>query len=137
VRARDGTTGGGATLTRRGAQIQGYPTREGGSDKSIGDNRMTRAEYDGDNPLRLADEIDAALTKYGLGSDRRICKAIHFFEGELHSSLNACAVPARRRSQSSRLAALTEWPDRKKLRNTLSSLTESPDARPPSEACTY
>ena len=44
---------------------------------------MTRAEYDGDNPLRLADEIDAALTKYGLGSDRRICKAIHFFEGEL------------------------------------------------------
>jgi hypothetical protein len=45
---------------------------------------MTRAEYDGDNPLRLADEIDAALTKYGLGSDRRICKAIHFFEGELH-----------------------------------------------------
>jgi hypothetical protein len=44
---------------------------------------MTRAEYDGDNPLRLANEIDTALAKYGLGSDRRVCKAIHFFEGEL------------------------------------------------------
>ena len=44
---------------------------------------MTSAEYDGDNPLRLANEIDAALAKYGLGSDHRMCKAIHFFEGEL------------------------------------------------------
>ena len=44
---------------------------------------MTRAEYDGDNPLRLANEVDAALAKYGRGSDRRMCKAIHFFEGEL------------------------------------------------------
>ena len=42
---------------------------------------MTRAEYDGDNPLRLANEVDAALAKYGFGSDRRMCKAIHFFEG--------------------------------------------------------
>ena len=40
---------------------------------------MTRTEYDGENPLRLADEIDAALAKYGPGSDRRMCKAIHFF----------------------------------------------------------
>ena len=30
------------------------------------DTRMTSAEYDGDNPLRLANEIDAALAKYGL-----------------------------------------------------------------------
>src|SRR5262249_47462611 len=44
---------------------------------------MTRTEYDGDNPLRLANEIDAALAKYGLGTERRMCKAIHFFEGEL------------------------------------------------------
>ena len=44
---------------------------------------MTRVEYDGDNPLRLADEIEAALAKYGFGSDHRMCKAIHFFEGEL------------------------------------------------------
>ena len=44
---------------------------------------MTRVEYDGANPLRLANEIEAALAKYGLGSDRRMCKAIHFFEGEL------------------------------------------------------
>jgi hypothetical protein len=98
VGARAGRNhGGGATLTRRGAQIQGYPTREGGSDKSIGDNRMTRAEYDGDNPLRLADEIDAALTKYGLGSDRRMCKAIHFFEGELRliAECLRCAGPQK------------------------------------------
>ncbi len=56
---------GGKTLTRRGAQI------------------MTSAGYDGDNPLRLANEIDAALAKYGLGNDHRMCKAIRFFEGEL------------------------------------------------------
>jgi hypothetical protein len=40
---------------------------------------MTRVEYDGANPLRLANEIEAALAKFGLGSDRRMCKAIHFF----------------------------------------------------------
>jgi hypothetical protein len=92
VGARAGRNhGGAATLTRRGAQIQGYPTR--------------------------ADEIDAALTKYGLGSDRRST----FLRANYASSLNAWAAPARRRSQSSRLAALTDWPDRKKLRNTLSS----------------
>jgi hypothetical protein len=45
---------------------------------------MTTVKYDGDNPLRLANEIEAALAKYGgRGSDRRMCKAIHFFEGEL------------------------------------------------------
>jgi hypothetical protein len=58
---------------------------------------MTRAEYDGDNPLRLADEIDAALAKYGLGSDRRMCKAIHFFEGELRLIVEClrCAGPQK------------------------------------------
>ena len=58
---------------------------------------MTRAEYDGDNPLRLADEIDAALAKYGLGSDRRMCKAIHFFEGELRliAECLRCAGPRK------------------------------------------
>src|SRR5262245_39564232 len=50
---------------------------------SIGDNPMTKVEYYGDNPLRLANEIDAALAKYGSGSDHHMCKAIHFFEGEL------------------------------------------------------
>jgi hypothetical protein len=30
---------------------------------------MSRVEYDGDNPLRLANEIEAALAKYGVGSD--------------------------------------------------------------------
>ena len=28
----------------------------------------TSVEYDGDNPLRLAEEIDAALDKYGLAT---------------------------------------------------------------------
>ena len=84
---------------------------------------MTSAEYDGDNPLRLANEIDAALAKYGLGSDHRMCKAIHFFEGELRLIAECLRVVlARRRSQSRRPAALTEWPHEKKLRNTLSSL---------------
>jgi len=41
------------------------------------------AEYDGDNPLRLAEEIDAALDKSGLGNDRRLLTSIKFFEGEL------------------------------------------------------
>jgi hypothetical protein len=81
---------------------------------------MTRTEYDGENPLRLADEIDAALAKYGPGSDRRMCKAIHFFEGELRL-IAECLSLARRRSQSSRPARLTEWPHGKKLRNTLSN----------------
>src|SRR5262249_49084906 len=45
-----------------------------------------------------------------------------FLRANYALSLNACAAPARRTSQSSRPAALTEWPHRKKLRNTLSSL---------------
>jgi hypothetical protein len=58
---------------------------------------MTSAEYDGDNPLRLANEIDAALGKYGLGSDHRMCKAIHFFEGELRliAECLRCAGPQK------------------------------------------
>ena len=58
---------------------------------------MTSAEYDGDNPLRLANEIDAALAKYGLGSDHRMCKAIHFFEGELRliAECLRCAGPQK------------------------------------------
>src|SRR5215831_19822710 len=35
-------------------------------------------EYDGDNPLRLAEEIDAALGKNGLGNDRRLLTSIKF-----------------------------------------------------------
>jgi len=58
---------------------------------------MTSAEYDGDNPLRLANEIDAALAKYGLGNDHRMCKAIHFFEGELRLIVEClrCAGPQK------------------------------------------
>src|SRR5215831_10182789 len=56
-------------------------------------------EYDGDNPLRLANEIDAALAKYGRGSDHHMCKAIHFFEGELRliAECLRCAGPAEPR----------------------------------------
>jgi hypothetical protein len=70
----------GPTLTRHGAQI-----------------RMTSAEYAGDNPLRLANEIDAALAKYGLGNDHRMCKAIHFFERELRliAECLRCAGPQK------------------------------------------
>jgi len=58
---------------------------------------MTRVEYDGDNPLRLANEIEAALAKYGSGSDHRMCKAIHFFEGELRliAECLRCAGPPK------------------------------------------
>ena len=63
---------------------------------------MTRAEYDGDNPLRLANEIDAALAKYGLGSDHRMCQAIHFFEGELRliAECLRCVGPLKVTKQS-------------------------------------
>jgi hypothetical protein len=37
---------------------------------------MTNPEYDGDNPLRLANEIDAALAKYGLGNDHRMSRRV-------------------------------------------------------------
>jgi hypothetical protein len=43
----------------------------------------TSVEYDGDNPLRLAEEIDAALDKYGLGNNRPISQGSNSFEGEL------------------------------------------------------
>jgi len=59
--------------------------------------RMTSVEYAGDNPLRLANEIDAALAKYGLGNDHRMCKAIYFFEGELRliAECLRCAGPQK------------------------------------------
>ena len=75
------------------------------------DTRMTSAEYDGDNPVRLANEIDAALAKYGLGNDHRMCKAIHFFEGELRLIAECLRVVlARRRSQSNGPAAQGQRP---------------------------
>ena len=64
---------------------------------SIGDNPMTKVEYDGDNPLRLANEIETALAKHGSGSDHRMCKAIYFFEGELRliAECLRCAGPPK------------------------------------------
>jgi hypothetical protein len=77
------------------------------------DTRMTSAEYDGDNPLRLANEIDAALAKYGLGNDHRMCNAIHFFEGELRliAECLRCAGPqkvAKQRPGSTRPASTSK-----------------------------
>jgi len=92
-RPRERNHGGDATLQR-------HPTREGGSVPVTiehGDHPMSRVEYDGDNPLRLANEIEAALVKYGVGSDHRMCKAIHFFEGELRliAECLRCAGPQK------------------------------------------
>ena len=75
----------GPFFASRAAQLRKWagPLLRGGPPLNIGDDPMTKVEYDGDNPLRLANEIEAALAKYGSGSDHRMCKAIHFFEGEL------------------------------------------------------
>jgi hypothetical protein len=104
--AESGTT----AATRRYSAIQG---REGGSEPMTiehGDTPMSRVEYDGDNPLRLANEIEAALVKYGVGNDHRMCKAIHFFEGELRliAECLRCAGPqkvAKRPRNSTRRVA--------------------------------
>jgi hypothetical protein len=66
---------------------------------------MTGVEYDGDNPLRLANEIEAALAKYGFGSDHRMCKAIHFFEGELRLIAECLRCAADRRVIDTTVAA--------------------------------
>jgi len=60
-------------------------------------NRLTSVEYDGDNPLRLAEEIDAALDKYGLSNNRHMFTRIKFFEGELRLIANClrCAGPQK------------------------------------------
>jgi hypothetical protein len=82
------------------------------ADYKIGHSH-TGAAYDGDNPLRLAKEIDATLDKYGLGNKHHLFKSIKFFEDELRPIATVCAARDRRRSQSSRAAVLTAWPRRK------------------------
>ena len=91
--AESGTT----AATRRYSAVQ---RARGGSEPvtiEYGNSPMSRVEYDGDNPLRLANEIEAALVKYGVGSDHRMCKAIHFFEGELRPIAEClrCAGPQK------------------------------------------
>jgi hypothetical protein len=39
--------------------------------------------YSGDDPARLASEIEMALRAYGRNGERRLLTAIDFFEGEL------------------------------------------------------
>jgi hypothetical protein len=54
----------------------------------------TSVEYDGDDSLRLAEEIDAALDKYGLGNNRRIFTGRDQCPGSRASargSLDTCA----------------------------------------------
>jgi hypothetical protein len=40
-------------------------------------------EYSGEDPLRLATEIENALRRYARGDDHRMLSVIEFFEGEL------------------------------------------------------
>jgi hypothetical protein len=85
------------------------------------------AEYDGDNPLRLAEEIDAALDKNGLGNDRRLLTSIKFFEGELRVIADClrCAGPQSAKPPRCRFTFAT--PHRLKL--VLHFHTDRPDAR--------
>ena len=67
-------------IKRGAAQMQARPrhTRLPGQLPSM----TTGGEYC-DNPLRLANEIDAAPAKHGLAKDRHVITSIKFFEGEL------------------------------------------------------
>jgi len=57
--------------------------------------RRTRSEseiadhYAGDDPARLASEIESALAQEGRGIERRTFRALTFFEGELRLILRA------------------------------------------------
>src|SRR5258708_37431047 len=66
--------------TGRGADVGAAQTHKAtqGSCHSM----TTGGEYC-DNPLRLANEIDAALAKHGLAKDRHLITSIKLFEGEL------------------------------------------------------
>jgi len=78
-------------IKRGAAQIQGYPEARGQRP-----SMTTGGEYS-DNPLRLANEIDAALAKHGLGKDRHLFTSIKFFEGELRLIADClrCVAPQK------------------------------------------
>ena len=65
----------------------------------------TGADYDGDNPLRLAEEIDAALDKYGLGNKHHLFTSIKFFEGELRLIADCLRCAGSHPSQVAAIAA--------------------------------
>jgi hypothetical protein len=76
-----------------------------------------------DNPLRLANEIDAALAKHGLAKDRHLITSIKFFEGELRliAECLRCVGPQKVAKQPR--GSTDGMATREKLRNTLSSLS--------------
>ena len=90
-------------------------------------------EYDGDNPLRLANEIDAALAKYGSGSDHHMCKAIHFFEGELRliAECLRCAGPPKVASQPPSTHGVTTQEEIEKYLKQFKKMHEIPTGMPP------
>ena len=94
---------------------------------------MTSAEYDGDNPVRLANEIDAALAKYGLGNDHRMCKAIHFFEGELRliAECLRCAGPPKVASQPLSTHGVATQEEIEKYLKQFKKMHEIPTGMPP------
>ena len=57
--------------------------------------------------LRLAEEIDAAVDKYGLGNNHRMFTGIKFFEGELR--LIDCRLLALRGAAEGRKAVNSCW----------------------------
>ena len=90
-------------------------------------------EYDGDNPLRLANEIDAALAKYGSGSDHHMCKAIHFFEGELRliAECLRCAGPPKVASQPLSTHGVATQEEIEKYLKQFKKMHEIPTGMPP------
>ena len=58
----------------------------------------TDENYTGDDPLRLAIEIERALKEFGIGLDRRMfnATAIQFYEGELRLIAKALRCLASR-----------------------------------------
>jgi len=67
------------------------------------------------DPARIADEIERALREYGIGDDRRLFRAINFFEGELRLIVRAlrqraltapdCDIIEQQRAKIERLTA--------------------------------
>lgn len=64
---------------------------------------MKGAPYSADDPEQLAQEIEAALNRFGLGEDRRMMAdgSLSFFEGELRLIIRALRIYGGRRGPRS------------------------------------